>query len=110
MDRVAQHHLKPLQWAVEGRADRGIPEVESQCSFVVSPSSVQIRLEAFGRERCFDFCERLLRVGEGIDAYPAIRHAPPCKPRTRLCPSVCARGVVLRVSIILLSFATSRLY
>ena len=63
MDRVAQHHLKSLQRAVEARADRGIPEIKSQHSFPVSPSGVQIRLEAFGRECGFDFCQCLFRVG-----------------------------------------------
>ena len=45
---------------------------------------------------------------KGIDAYSATRHALPRRPRTRLCLSVCARGVALRVPITLLSLAISR--
>ena len=96
----------------KGCADRGIPEVEPERSFSVSPSGIEIRMEALVRECSCDFFERRLRIGKRIDICPASRHALSRKPRTRLCLSVCARGIAHQVPVKLcmwvLSLPTSR--
>ncbi len=40
--RIAKSHLQPLQRSIERRTDPRVPDMQSDCSFPVSPCSIEI--------------------------------------------------------------------
>ena len=65
---IAQSHLQPLQRAVECGADRGIPRIEPDGPFPVTPGGVEIRAQTLARQRRLELIEEIVRVGEVLDA------------------------------------------
>ena len=61
---VAQNHFQSLQWPVEGGADRGVPSMEPDRPFPISPNSVEIGAQTRARA-----------------PFPVRRESRPCRRR-----------------------------